>query len=156
MKERKPLKRHEALKPVSREHHHGLLLSWKLREGFKYDIDMKRMKKYVDWFWKEHLKPHFEFEEKYVFPILGSSDKLVLRALEEHKRLAGLFNSNDKIRDRLEAIQKELTDHIRFEERILFDKLQEQASEDELEMLAESHQLLRDPEGWEDQFWVRE
>ena len=30
----KPQKRHKALQPLSREHHHGLLLSWKIRSGF--------------------------------------------------------------------------------------------------------------------------
>ncbi|WP_241739476.1 hypothetical protein [Aestuariibaculum marinum] len=31
----KPLKRHKALQPLSREHHYGLLLTWKIRTGFK-------------------------------------------------------------------------------------------------------------------------
>ena len=34
----KPQKRHKALQPLSREHHHGLLLSWKIRTGFSKDI----------------------------------------------------------------------------------------------------------------------
>lgn len=44
----KPIKRHTALKPLSREHHHGLLLSWKIREGLKRNIEIPRIKKYID------------------------------------------------------------------------------------------------------------
>ena len=47
----KPLKRHKALQPLSRDHHHGLLLSWKIRSGFKKNIDVERIKVYADWFY---------------------------------------------------------------------------------------------------------
>ncbi|WP_332006933.1 hypothetical protein [Gaetbulibacter sp. NE] len=73
----KPLKRHTALQPLSREHHHGLLLSWKLREGFKKNIDINRMKTYTDWFYSTHLIPHFDMEEKHIFPLLGNENDLV-------------------------------------------------------------------------------
>ena len=57
--EHKPQKRHKALQPLSREHHHGLLLSWKIRAGFSENIGPKRIKVYADWFFKNHLIPHF-------------------------------------------------------------------------------------------------
>ena len=58
----KPQKRHKALQPLSREHHHGLLLSWKIRSGFSKNIEPKRIRTYADWFFKTHLIPHFEME----------------------------------------------------------------------------------------------
>ena len=73
----KPLKRHKALQPLSREHHHGLLLSWKIRNGFNKNIDPKRMKIYADWFFETHLTPHFEMEENYIFSILESDNELI-------------------------------------------------------------------------------
>jgi len=40
-----PIKRNEALKPLSRDHHHGLLLCWKIRQGIKLNIEPERIKK---------------------------------------------------------------------------------------------------------------
>lgn len=79
-----PIKRNEALKPLSRDHHHGLLLCWKIRRGIKRNIAPERIKKYLDWFWKNYLKPYFETEVQYVFPVLGSENELVKQALAEH------------------------------------------------------------------------
>jgi len=42
-----PIKRNEALKPISRDHHHALLLGWKIRQGIKNKIPAERIKKYV-------------------------------------------------------------------------------------------------------------
>src|SRR5690606_36276296 len=69
--EKKPIKRDENIQPFSREHHHGLLLSWKIKTGFKKNLELERIKRYTDWFYKNQLLPHFEAEEKYLFPILG-------------------------------------------------------------------------------------
>ena len=55
-----PIKRHKALQPLSRDHHHGLLLSGKIRAGFSKNIEPLRIKNYADWFFKNHLIPHFE------------------------------------------------------------------------------------------------
>ena len=63
----KPVKRSISLTPISREHHHGLLLSWKIREGLKKKLAPKRIKRYTDWFWECHLQSHFDFEEKYIY-----------------------------------------------------------------------------------------
>ena len=71
----KPLKRVLELQPLSHDHHHGLQLCWKIRTGFSKKIAPDRIKKHTDWFFKTHLKPHFELEEKYVFPILGADNK---------------------------------------------------------------------------------
>ena len=64
----KPIKRHEAIKPYSREHHHGLLLCWKIREGLKHEVAIDRIKKYADFLWETQIEPHFKAEEKYIFP----------------------------------------------------------------------------------------
>ncbi|GAA3575326.1 hypothetical protein [Snuella lapsa] len=79
--DKKPLKRHKALQPLSREHHHGLLLSWKIRSGLSRNIPVERIKIYTDWFFETHLIPHFEMEEKYIFPILNENYPLIKRAL---------------------------------------------------------------------------
>ena len=65
----KPIKRHEAIQSISREHYQGLLFGSKIRMGLKKQIEPDRMAKYAVWFYKEHLIPHFEIEEKYLFPV---------------------------------------------------------------------------------------
>ncbi|MCB0536105.1 MAG: hemerythrin domain-containing protein [Bacteroidetes bacterium] len=127
-----PIKRNEALKSLSRDHHHGLLLCWKIRQGFKLNIEPERIKKYLDWFWISYLKPHFEVEEQYVFPVLGSKNELVKQALAEHRRLKWLFENEDDLSKILSLIEEELEKHIRFEERVLFNVIQSEASSEQL------------------------
>lgn len=150
----KPLKRHKALQPLSREHHHGLLLSWKLRAGFKKNIAIERMKTYADWFFTTHLIPHFETEETLIFPLLGNENELVKRALAEHRRLKRLFTNTENVAKSLAFIEEELEQHIRFEERVLFPELQKAATETQLQHIEEVHH----PEGkfvdnLDDEFW---
>ena len=149
----KPIKRHQSLQPVSREHHHGLLLSWKIRTGLQREVAVERIKKYVDWFWENHLQAHFDFEEKYMFPILGKENKLIKRALREHSRLKRLFTATDKIERNLSLIEEELTAHIRFEERILFQEIEAIASKEQLKVIEEAHSKNLTDE-WEDEFWT--
>lgn len=149
----KPIRRHEALVAFSKDHHQGLLLCWKIREGLKKNVEPERIKIYADWFWQNHLEQHFDEEEKYIFNILPPNDPLIIQALAEHQRLKSLFESDQNIYESLSLIEKELDAHIRFEERILFNKIQEIADTQQLEKIAEIH---KDEfcEIWEDQFWT--
>ncbi|WP_299390317.1 hemerythrin domain-containing protein [uncultured Gelidibacter sp.] len=149
----KPLKRHKALQPLSREHHHGLLLSWKIRNGFSKHIETDRIKKYADWFFENHLIPHFELEETHIFTILNKDHELVKRALAEHRRLKRLFTNDDDAVKNLHKIEEELEQHIRFEERILFPEIQKTATEDQLALIAEIHYEEAFVDNVEDEFW---
>ncbi|MCE9540525.1 MAG: hemerythrin domain-containing protein [Bacteroidetes bacterium] len=147
------IKRNEFLKPLSREHHHGLLLCWKIRIGLKKNVDPERIKKYVDWFYENHLIPHFEIEEESIFPILGNEHELIKRALAEHRRLKRLFESTEEILKSLSLIEEELESHIRFEERILFKEIQSVATVDQLKLLELSHTESKFIDNLTDSFW---
>ena len=149
-----PIKRNENLKAISREHHHGLLLSWKIRNGVKKEIAPERIKTYIDWFYVEHLLPHFELEEKYVFPILGNENELVKKALTEHRRLVRLFESETTNMKNLIQIEEELESHIRFEERVLFNEIQEVATEEQLVQVKIHHTEENFVDNVEDAFWI--
>lgn len=149
-----PIKRHEALQPWSRDHHQGLLLSWKIKKGFSLGIDPDRIKKYTDWFWRNHLIPHFETEEQFIFPILGKDNRLITQAIDEHRHLQELFESGESVSENLSKIESLLNDHIRFEERVLFNAIQEIATENEIKLLNEVHQQTENCGIWEDEFWV--
>jgi hypothetical protein len=149
----KPQKRNKALQPLSREHHHGLLICWKIREGFKRNIEVNRIKLYIDWFYKEHLLPHFEVEEKYVFTILDSENELIKRAIAEHRRLKRLFESSVEIQKNLSLIEEELESHIRFEERVLFNEIQKYATAKQLQLIQLYHFDEKFVDNQTDLFW---
>lgn len=130
-----PLKRNEELKSLSREHHHGLLLCWKIKTGFSKGVSVDRIKSYTDWFYTNHLLPHFEIEEKYVFPILGASNPNISKALEDHRNLKKLFTTDKDPTTALKQIETELENHIRFEERILFGEIQLAATAEQLKVI---------------------
>lgn len=148
-----PLKRHPSLQPLSREHHHGLLLCWKIRTGLKNGVEPQRIKQYVDWFFENHLIQHFAVEEKQLFPILGLSNPMVKQAIAEHHRLRELFKSKTNLKVVLGLIESELDHHIRFEERVLFQEIQQVADDSQLQLLDEIHQEVPESNVWKDNFW---
>ncbi len=148
-----PIKRNKALLQVSRDHHDGLLLCWKIRTGFSKGVEVDRIKRYTDWFFETHLVPHFNLEEKYIFPILGDKDELVKRALTEHRRLIRLFNNDSEIEKSLSLIEEELEQHIRFEERELFNEIQNVATTAQLKIIAELHDNEKFQDKTNDEFW---
>lgn len=151
---KKPIKRHEALKPLSREHHHGLLLCWKIRQGVKKNVETQRIKDYTNWFKIHYLDPHFEAEERFIFPILGNDHDLVKKALAEHRRLKRLFNQETEVAKALNSIEEELDGHIRFEERVLFNEIQKIATEEEFAEVEKHHQgITFNDDNWDDHFW---
>ena len=129
--EKKPLKRIAGLKPYSIDHHQGLLLCWKIRTGLKNNIAPARIAAYVQWFYKNELLPHFELEEKFIFPVLGGDNSLVRQAVSEHKMISLLIHEvggEESLLQLAEVLEK----HIRFEERILFEEVQKCATPEEL------------------------
>ena len=138
---------------ISREHHHGLLLCWKIRNGLKKKIDPKRIKIYTDWFWQTYLIQHFEIEEKYIFSVLDNKHELVLKALAEHRRLRRLFESKDDYLKKLYLIEEELESHIRFEERILFEEIQNKATTKQIEQIEKYHSDDHFTDNLNDPFW---
>lgn len=148
-----PIKRSSALQSLSREHHHGLLLCWKIRTGLKKSVSVERIKGFTDWFYKNNLKKHFEVEEKFIFPLLGNDHPLVKKAIAVHKRLMRLFEDENDIAKSLSLIEEELEKHIRFEERILFQEIEAVASDKEITYIMEIHDACVLSEDWADEFW---
>lgn len=150
-----PLRRHPALQHLSHDHHQGLLLCWKIRQGFKLEIQKDRMKAYSKWFWNHHLESHFREEEEHLFPILPGDSPLIIQALSDHKRLKNLFTNLENPESNLKEIEVELERHIRFEERILFPLIQEKASEDQLKIIGQKGIRERFQDNESDLFWIK-
>lgn len=141
------------MQPLSRDHHTGLLLCFKIREGLKNSIDPLRIKAYADWSWEQELTPHFKLEEQFVFPLLGQDHPLIQQALKEHLELERLFAAKDDILETLRQIEAKLKQHIRFEERVLFNEIQEKATPEQLAKIESAHAGVSGCELWHDKFW---
>lgn len=153
-----PIKRHKGLVSFSREHHFGLLLVWKIRQGLNMDISPDRISRYVLFFFNAELKKHFRDEEDLLFSRLENNDPKRLEAEDQHKQLYMLIRDIEMNRYDFSLLSRFaglVEKHIRFEERVLFRYLQEQIDTAELDQL-ESRFLINTREIddlWEDVFW---
>lgn len=158
MKNPVPLKRHQSLVSFSKDHHFGLLLVWKIRQGLIKPFSRDRITNYVLYIFREDLEAHFKAEEALLFCKLPANDTLRKRAEAEHQEiydLVGKLTINNQDPLLLTQFAETLEKHIRFEERELFNHLQGNIAAEELEAIA-----LRMPnenkaidEKWPDAFW---
>ena len=148
-----PLKRHKALQNLSREHHDGLVFALRLQKGVAKKADLKSMEAYAEWFWKDHLEPHFRMEEVHLFPKYGLDQKLVKIAINQHRSLKALLGIESKSYEDFQKIYTLLQQHIRIEERELFMQIQNELDETELAEFETIHTSQNSCENWLDRFW---
>src|SRR5690242_16440394 len=140
------MKRHPALVKLSRDHYFGLLLAQQMKAGaapYKgYPTDLEGKIRYLFSEYEEKLKPHFADEENILFPAARKSSpklaSLVDDLVSEHRQLFKMINDVPASPDKKEALNKIgllLEQHIRKEERQLFELMQEELGEDELTAL---------------------
>jgi len=143
------MKRHEAIAPLSRDHHGSLILAQLLKKDAPVykGLPQKSGEKiaYAQQQFEAHIKKHFLQEEMILNKLAGlhnEIDDLGVTIKQEHAQLTGLFLSLDKTNPSTEAMDllaKKLETHIRREERVLFPLLQQYCT---AAMLAEIYQLL--------------
>lgn len=138
------MKRHESIAVLSRDHQKGLMLAQLLKKdapaykGLPDDLIGKM--NYAKETFQNDLIQHFSDEEKILFPsVIGRSltcDKLINELYEEHKyfneKISSLKDSFD-LAEQLNLIGHKLEEHIRKEERVLFNMIQDLLNESELE-----------------------
>jgi len=154
------MKRNKNLIELSRDHHHGLLLGWKIKQGFKRKVDLREIADYVVHFAKQALFPHFDEEENQVLIYLSKDDGFRNQIIAEHVEIRSLIKtiSLNPIADTsifLELSEK-LETHIRFEERALFPHLENILSEDQLEEIGSLITEVHKPyvEKYANEFWA--
>lgn len=149
----KPIKRHPALQNLSREHHDALVFALRIQKGVAKNADLKEMENYANWFWESYLVEHFQLEEKSLFPLLGNTHELVLQAKKQHQELKRLFELPSKSYSDFEETYAFLQHHIRFEERELFNVMQQEVREEELLQFKKQHSNQKVCSIWYHQFW---
>ncbi|GAB3198465.1 hemerythrin-like domain-containing protein [Pontibacter aydingkolensis] len=144
------MKRHESLVPISRQHHSGLLTARLLQYGAPPYKEMpttpEAKRSYTLDFLDEHLRPHFKLEEETVFILAPEvSEELAKQTkhlLAQHRELEKLILALPDVKmealpDKLDEIGKLLEQHIRHEERVFFEQLQQELPDEKLKVLQE-------------------
>lgn len=157
----KPLKRSKSLTPLSRDHHNGLLLCWKIRHGLKHNVEDRRIVNYLKFSFENELNEHFDQEERLVFSLIKTGDPGITKAVEQHEELKRMIRTliTDTKTDKtlLARFADDLEKHIRFEERILFPYIEKNADPDSFDhagkIIAELHGTSSSIT-WDDEFWV--
>jgi hemerythrin-like domain-containing protein len=158
------LHRDQALQPLSRQHHQGLLVSLLLSKGLKKNLATKPMRDFILQYWQDDLCKHFEVEEKSLVPIANTYAKLeplITRMLLEHQQIVLLINriNNEARAEQLETIKEfadKLEQHIRFEERELFEQLQLTLSAEDMSVLNLAFNAISEKdfcERYDNKFW---
>ena len=123
------MKRHPALVPLSRDHHHGLVQAKRLRAGADGDDPRSAARTFLLFFAQETVG-HFREEEELLFPLVADSEGArdpLARTLLEHQRIHALVR---RLGEQVETgtpdaelmveLGELLEAHIRYEERQLF------------------------------------
>lgn len=152
-----PIKRNKNLVNLSKDHHFGLLASWKIRHGLELKTEPKRISDFIINFWEKHLSSHFNAEEVTVFNVI--KHPLIDEALAQHLKLRTLITSisKDCNTEQITGFANLLEQHIRFEERQVFKMLQQELSEEKLDEIGKHldelhHELFED--NYKDEFWL--
>jgi hemerythrin-like domain-containing protein len=149
------MKRNENIVPLSKDHHFGLLCSWKVGQGLKKETEVSRIRNYILYFWKQHLKQHFREEEEILFLYL--EDEFTIRIQKEHREIEDIISamSSSENTDLISDFADLLEQHIRFEERDWFPHLEEKLDTSALEKIGSRLQEIHNKEqdDYEDEFW---
>jgi len=153
----KPLKRHPFIIEYSRDHHFGLLLVWKIRQGIIKNQEIELIGNYIKLYANADLLPHFE-EEEFLLTLLSPNDSIANMVKKEHIQLRNnlsYINENKFSYKIFEDFANLLEAHIRFEERVFFKHLQETIDFDTVNFTKkkESHNQKDIDKSWKHNFW---
>jgi len=133
------MKRDEALRPLSREHLVALLAAKKLKEA---DDLGGATRTFLD-FWQGDGKRHFRVEEEVLLPAWALHAEVehdgVRRMLDEHlaiRREALRLEACEATLEEARELGQLLHDHVRFEERQLFPRIEADMGAEDLAQLA--------------------
>ena len=139
------MKRHEALAPLSREHHSTLMLAQLLKKHAPVYKGLpgnaKDKAAYALQQFETIIKKHFKQEEiilKKAKDAHADIKMLAKEIVQEHKQLTGLFLSLSAatgMEETMDELANALENHIRKEERVLFPLLQQHCSEELLQQI---------------------
>jgi len=137
------MQRSAALAPLSRDHQHALDAALRLRRATPETV-AEAIERFEAFFESEGRK-HFAIEERLLVPALDADDpewsEPVARMLSDHRWIRAAADAlavRSEIADPVGSaneLGQRLNDHVRFEERVLFEILERRLAGDELDRL---------------------
>lgn len=138
------MQRHPALQPLSRDHHDGLVAVRDLNKSLDgSDANRRAAIERFATLWHDEFRRHLELEDQWILPRLD--DELRGRMGEEHTRIRELADAatnrqpnldEDERHELASDLATHLRNHIRWEEREVFQWLQANLSQNELNNLS--------------------
>jgi iron-sulfur cluster repair protein YtfE (RIC family) len=142
------MKRHPALIPLSRDHHHVLVIARRLRRATREEAPAAAQAFLEHWANEEQA--HFRVEEEILLPAYAAHGDVahaaVIRALLDHvliRRDAGRLDNAPSL-ELLHELGARLADHVELEERELFPLIERTVPEEDLAELGERLQRAAD------------
>jgi iron-sulfur cluster repair protein YtfE (RIC family) len=140
------MKRNRNLVLLSHDHYHGLTLANLIKKGAPFFTrlpnDIPGKLRFTLQAYENELEKHFLEEEEILFPAAEGKDaevdSLIEEMLDEHstmRELVSILRKKIDVEDNLDKLGHVLEKHIRKEERILFKKIEEILSEEQLDIL---------------------
>jgi hypothetical protein len=130
------MKRSDALTPLSHDHQHALDAALWLRRADD-ETAAAAIERFRQFFEREERR-HFAIEEEWLLPALPADDAewspAVERVLADHAAIRAAAESVDDA-EGARALGDRLHDHVRFEERTLFEIIERRLAPAELERL---------------------
>lgn len=135
--------RHEAMRPLSRHHHHALMAGLKIRKAFeKGNVSEEKLKELQEdtlTFWHNDGNEHFREEEEILIPVYSKYASVdqdeIINMLLEHVHIRALIDNiqkNEQLETSLSELAEALDRHVRREERIIFPMIEKALPEDVL------------------------
>ncbi|MBZ5856241.1 hemerythrin domain-containing protein [Flavihumibacter profundi] len=132
------MQRAETLQPLSRQHKAALMTCLLIRKGISKQASVAVMADFFLKSWEKDLLPHIEEEERLLVPLLNrypEGKTFAATILRDHELLRNGIehlkqqNLNERL---IGSLADQLEQHIRFEERIVFQQMQDFIPEKEL------------------------
>lgn len=116
----------ELMSAINEEHRAARIFIERLRK-FTAHTRHDRVEKYITWYWKEHIRPHFQLEEQVFIPLLPPAHPLLARMEDEHAEIMELLIglSHDFEDATVALFCSQIERHIRFEEEQFFPYVQQ-------------------------------
>jgi iron-sulfur cluster repair protein YtfE (RIC family) len=155
-----PLKRDSALVPLSRDHHFALMHALALRRvgeaGSRWAVagPVSTAEAFLA-FYEDELIGHMADEEEALLPFVERAEPEHSRRLrEDHERLAEqvadlrqALENGTELRALMRAIGDDLHDHVRFEERVFFEAIQQRLAPEEMGRVGQALETHRRDRG---------
>ncbi len=130
------MKRHAVLAGLSRDHHKALIIAQSMKIGAPVfrglPVLLEAKRQYMMEFVKEELRGHFQEEESVLFPFVKESapemNTLIDELIADHRAMEIILHhveTESDVASYLDEMGRLLETHIRKEERILFQQIQD-------------------------------